>query len=52
MMNRRNFHKILLGTTALSFAACSKIDNVSTPTNKKELLLLVVDLVGQLQLNI
>lgn len=40
MMNRRNFHKILLGTTALSFAACSKIDNVSTPTNKKRVVVI------------
>ena len=39
MINRRNFNKILLGTTALSFAACTGISNFSLPNNKKRVVI-------------
>ena len=39
MINRRNFNKILLGTTALSFAACAGISDFSLPTNKKRVVI-------------
>ena len=39
MINRRNFNKILLGTTALSFAACNGITDLSLPSNKKRVVI-------------
>ncbi|MBP7769506.1 MAG: FAD-dependent oxidoreductase [Aliarcobacter sp.] len=39
MINRRNFNKILLGTTALSFAACTGITDVSLPKDKKRVVI-------------
>lgn len=39
MLNRRDFNKLILGATALSFAACTSLSSslASLPTNKKEL---------------
>ncbi|MDZ7819243.1 MAG: FCSD flavin-binding domain-containing protein [Aliarcobacter sp.] len=39
MINRRSFNKILLGTTALSFAACTGISDLSLPKNKKRVVI-------------
>ncbi|RXJ83286.1 NAD(P)/FAD-dependent oxidoreductase [Arcobacter cloacae] len=39
MINRRGFNKILLGTTALSLAACAGITEVSLPANKKRVVI-------------
>jgi len=39
MMNRRNFNKILLGTTALSFAACNGMTSLSFPADKKRVVI-------------
>ncbi|CAM3536021.1 NAD(P)/FAD-dependent oxidoreductase [Arcobacter aquimarinus] len=39
MINRRSFNKILLGTTALSLAACTGITEVSLPANKKRVVI-------------
>ena len=39
MINRRSFNKILLGTTALSLAACAGITEVSLPANKKRVVI-------------
>ena len=38
MINRRHFNKILVGSVALSFAACSSITNVSLPKNRKRVV--------------
>ncbi|WP_368031108.1 FCSD flavin-binding domain-containing protein [Arcobacter sp. s6] len=37
-MNRRSFNKILLGTTALSFATCASIADTKLSTNKKRVI--------------
>jgi len=34
-MNRRTFNKILIGSTALSFAACNSIASLSTPNKQR-----------------
>ncbi|RXK12827.1 sulfide dehydrogenase [Halarcobacter mediterraneus] len=39
MINRRHFNKILVGSVALSFAACSSITSVSLPTDKKRVVI-------------
>ena len=39
MINRRSFNKILLGTTALSFAACNGLTDLSLPSNKKRVVI-------------
>lgn len=39
MINRRDFNKILLSTTALSFAACGGITDVALPANKKRVVI-------------
>ncbi len=39
MINRRSFNTILLGTTALSFAACTGLTDFSLPTNKKRVVI-------------
>ena len=39
MMNRRSFNKILLGTTALSFATCASIADTKLSTNKKRVVI-------------
>lgn len=39
MINRRDFNKILLGTTALSFAACTGISDLSLPANRKRVVI-------------
>lgn len=38
MMNRRHFNKVLVGSVALSFAACSSITSVSLPKDKKRVV--------------
>ena len=38
MLNRRNFNKLVVGSFALSMAACSSITNVSLPKNKKRVV--------------
>ena len=38
MMNRRDFNKILVGSVALSFTACSSLTNVSLPKDKKRVV--------------
>ena len=38
MMNRRNFNKLLVGSVALSFTACSSLTSVSLPKNKKRVV--------------
>ena len=42
MINRRSFNTILLGTTALSFAACTGLTDFSLPTNKKVFVQFIV----------
>lgn len=37
-MNRRHFNKVLVGSVALSFAACSSITSVSLPKDKKRVV--------------
>lgn len=39
MINRRSFNTILLGTTALSFAACNGLTDLSLPSNKKRVVI-------------
>ena len=39
MINRRDFNKILLGTTALSFAACTGMPDLSLPANRKRVVI-------------
>lgn len=39
MINRRDFNKILLGTTALSFAACTGMSDLSLPANRKRVVI-------------
>lgn len=39
MINRRSFNTILLGTTALSFAACTGLTDFSLPSNKKRVVI-------------
>ena len=39
MMNRRSFNKLLVGSIALSFTACSSITNVSLPKDKKRVVI-------------
>ncbi len=38
MMNRRNFNKLLVGSIALSFTACSSLTSVSLPKDKKRVV--------------
>lgn len=39
MMNRRNFNKLLVGSIALSFTACSSLTSVSLPKDKKRVVI-------------
>lgn len=41
MLNRRDFNKLILGATALSFAACTSLSSslASLPTNKKRVVI-------------
>ncbi len=39
MINRRSFNTILLGTTALSFAACTGLTDFSLPSNKRRVVI-------------
>ncbi len=42
MINRRNFHKIVLGATALSFTACSNtFEDMSTPSKNKQRVVII-----------
>ena len=42
MIDRRKFHKIVLGATALSFTACSKsLENISAPEINKQRVVIV-----------
>ena len=38
MMNRRHFNKLLVGSIALSFTACSSLTSVSLPRDKKRVV--------------
>ena len=38
MLNRRDFNKLLVGSVALSFAACSSLTTVSLPKDKKRVV--------------
>lgn len=38
MMNRRNFNKLLIGSVALSFTACSSLTSVSLPKDRKRVV--------------
>ena len=38
MMNRRDFNKLLVGSIALSFTACSSLTSVSLPKDKKRVV--------------
>lgn len=38
MINRRNFNKLLIGSAAFSFAACSKVSNFSPSSTKKRVV--------------
>jgi len=38
IMNRRNFNKLVVGSFALSMAACSSLSNVNLPKNKKRVV--------------
>ncbi|MGA1931150.1 FCSD flavin-binding domain-containing protein [Arcobacter sp. YIC-464] len=38
MMNRRNFNKLLIGSIALSFTACSSLTSVSLPKDRKRVV--------------
>ena len=39
MINRRSFNTILLGTTALSFAACTGLTDFTLPSNKRRVVI-------------